>query len=185
MLDNKLAFIKNKNTKEQLETALNRISISSIREYAETVLEKHGSERQVSISLEIINVLIPYLKARHMYNELSGNKPTDTAIVAVLLHNIFYDRTTLTKDEALKCWKNVFLLREKTQYIADEFAAKDFNCYDAIGYVFQIVEAQMGEDMPVIACRPTSGQITYIVWEVLWFYYTYLYQSKGIVDTKI
>lgn len=171
----------NKETKEKLESILNLLSINEMREFVTTLLEKYGSEYQLKHSLAAADVLIDYLKARKMFNPLAPNKSTDTAIAAVLVHNLFYDRTLMSNKEVrVDSWMQVFKLRNSTKELRLELGEKNYGVMDAIDYVYQIVEAQMGEEMPVIACRPVNGQITYIVWEVLWFYYNYLAKTPEV-----
>lgn len=176
-----MSYPFSKESEEKLNKFLNLLSIQEMKEFVSTLLEKYGSEYQIKHSIAAAEILVEYLMARKMFNPIAPNKSTDTAIAAVLVHNLFYDRTLLaTKKEKVDSWMQVFKLRNETKELRLKLGEKNYGVMDAIDYVYQIVEAQMGEEMPVIACRPVNGQITYIVWEVLWFYYKYMADTSEV-----
>ena len=125
---------------------------------------KKFSAKRRKDALAAANIMRQYLIDRKLFNPMAPNKQADTAFAGCLLHNVMFDR----KPEH---WKDVFNLREKYSYLIEELMAKHHGSPDVIIYTFQIIEAQLGELMPVFACHPIAGQVTYIVWEVLWFYY--------------
>lgn len=153
---------------KELEDILSRISIENLKLFCKKVLldlkypDNDDVLAKYSENIKIANFMIEYLKARRLYNELRPNKQTDAAIVSILLHNVYC--TGEPED-----WQNVFTLRKETSAIVEkEYSTPDV--LDVIQYIYQVVESQLGELMPVPANRPVNGQITYMVWEVLWFY---------------
>lgn len=158
----------------ELDEVLNCMSSIDAQEFTALVLLNYSNERRIKIAVQAAKVLMSYLTARKMYNPYAPNKQCDTAIMGVLLHNVFYDRTIYVNH--IGDWISVFTLRRNTEELAKEFTASNPQNYGMYDYVYQIVEAQLGEDMKPIGNRPVNGQITYIVWEVLWFYYSFLCQ---------
>lgn len=152
--------------KKILESVLGRIRIEEVREFVKEVLmhntpTTYDELTRRNAALEKTQYLVYYLKARQMYNDMNPNKQTDTAIAAMLLHNLYFDGNK-------ENWQQVFTARTELKEIADKYTTSA--SYGAFDYIFQIIEAQLGEDMPIPACRPVYGQVTYIVWEVIWFY---------------
>lgn len=159
-----------------LEDVLNRIGIEEIRSFVREVLAAHAPTSIDELAprnnaVEKAQYLIYYLKARQMYNDINPNKQTDTAIAAMLLHNLYFDGSK-------EHWQDVFTARTELQPMVAKYTTQA--SYGAFDYIFQIIEAQLGEDMPIPACRPVYGQVTYIVWEVIWFY---SHQFKNIIDS--
>lgn len=153
---------------EELNNVLSKVSIENLKLFCKKVLLdlKRPTDDETltkyNENIRIVNFMIEYLKARKLYNELRPNKQTDAAIVSILLHNVYC--TGEPED-----WQNVFTLRRETSSVVEkEYSTPDV--LDVIQYIYQVVEAQLGELMPVPANRPVNGQITYMVWEVLWFY---------------
>lgn len=104
---------------------------------------------------------IMYMKQRNMYNEYRANKQTDSLLCALLLHNLFFDGRK-------ENWKDVFTARSVLGEIAKQYTSQEN--VGAIEYMWTIIEAQLGEDMPIPACRPVPGQIASTAYEIIWFY---------------
>lgn len=175
-LDCGLTF-DNQKLLEDLDEILQCISSIDAQEFTALVLLNYSNERKIKIAVDAAHVLLEYLKSRKMYNPYAPNKQCDTAIIGVLLHNVFYDRTIFV--DGVGTWIDVFDLREYTEDLAKEFTMSNPQDYGMYDYIYQIVEAQLGENMKPIGNRPVNGQITYIVWEVLWFFYTFLYDKDA------
>ena len=145
-----------------------RLSIPTLKKFTEYILfEKFpitdDNHNNYIRNVNMAKFMIHYLKERVMYNEIKPNKQTDAAIMGILLHNVCFDG-----DEAN--WRDVFKFREELLKDNNIFDYDTIETHDVIEYVCQIIEAQLGEKMPIIQCRPMSGQITYIVWEVIFMY---------------
>ena len=144
-----------------------RLSIPALKEFTEYILfEKcpinDDNAETYRLSVKMAKSMVHYLKARMMYREMSPNKQTDSAIMGTLLHGVYFDG----KEEH---WRDVFKLRE--EILKDPEIAKfdTVETHDVIEYTCQVVEAQLGEKMPIVQCRPMAGQITYLVWEIIYF----------------
>lgn len=145
-----------------------RLSIPTLKDFTEYILfEKFpindDNYDNYMRNINMAKFMIHYLKERVMYNELKPNKQTDSAIMGVLLHNVCFGGNE-------ENWRDVFRFREELLRDKNIFDYDTTETHDVIEYVCQIIEAQLGEKMPIIQCRPMSGQITYIVWEVIFMY---------------
>lgn len=144
-----------------------RLSIPTLKEFTEYILfEKcpinDDNAETYKLSVKMAKTMIHYLKARAMYREMSPNKQTDSAIMGTLLHGVYFDGKEGN-------WRDVFRLREEILMDPEIVRFDTVETHDVIEYTCQVVEAQLGEKMPIIQCRPMAGQITYIVWEIIYF----------------
>ena len=168
-----------KEYKKDLIDFLDRFNTPELAQFLRDVLLDHYKPEDEETlnkyknNLYMAKYLLYYLHARKMYNPIVPNKQTDTAAAAILIHNLFFDGD---KDN----WKTVFEAREKLDPIA--MPLKNSGNWEMFDYIWQIVEAQLGEDMPIPACRPVIGQITYIVWEIIWIFNHDINNSKEAVE---
>lgn len=157
---------------------LSYISLDEIKDFIIDAYEAYPMEfeedkkrRQNAINCTFY--LIRFLMDKKLLNPLYKNKQADTAIAACLLHNLFFDISD--KRAVAENWLPIFDARIKLGSIAQKHTTQ--NSVGAFEYIFQIIEAQCGEAFPIAGCRPVYGQVTYIVWEVIYFFY---HQFKGI-----
>jgi hypothetical protein len=121
--------------------------------------------------------MIDRLKSLKLISDQINNKQCDMAITACMIHNVFFDRITYLLLEESECNMEKSLVCERifaARFKLNEIVQKHINEYTpplAFDYVFEIVEAQLGEDTPIQRCRPVQGQPTQILAEVLWWYY--------------
>lgn len=151
-------------TREKLNEALDLLVIKNVREFVETIVMTKSSESKIVEALDIEGILIPYLMVNNRYHPKAPTKDGIAMIAAVLLHNIFFNPYDQKPN-----WRALFDLRAETQDLADELT--DQENYGIFDWIFQIVEAQLGYEMPVQNCHPVPNQFTHLVWQVLWFYY--------------
>lgn len=162
-----------KNTK-RLDAALKTITIPEVQQFVVFAVTRRGSEDKLSDALDVHEMLLDYLTQRHQYNPLMPSKMTDAIFAASLIHNLWFDPSKDSADD----WLKVFYARYNMQRLAAEFCIMNHATADGLfDYVFQIIEAQLGERMPVAACRPMTGNMTYVLWEIVWLYHRYV--KKG------
>ena len=94
----------------------------------------------------------------------------DALLLGLLLHDLLFCKR---KDK----WMGVFQARCALSPIAEKYLTKE-NA-GVIEYVWTIIEAQLGEAMPIPACRPVTGQIASIAYEILWFF-EHPFGSSGV-----
>ena len=162
-------------TIEHFEEALQKITLPEIQQFVVFGVMKHSNEEKLSDALNAFDVLEDFLIQRHQYNPLCPSKMTDCVFAAMLLHNIWFDDRAAAEDN----WVAVFYARKVMTKLANEFCIMNHALADgAFDYIFQLIESQLGEDMPVVACRPVTGQMSYCMWEVLWLFSTYLREDR-------
>ena len=166
----------------QIDNLINRIANPYVQQFVIFGLTRVGNEKKLCDAIYLTEFGIEYFKARGMYNEINPSKQSDTAIAAMLMHNLYYDAT---EDNSEDNWINVFLLRKEMNSLAVELYGQNYKNIDVFEYIYQIVEAQLGEDMPPVGNRPVNGQYTYIVWELIWIYYNWVAPLKnGLEELK-
>lgn len=169
-------------TKERLNAVVSKISIPELQQFVVTILTRNVPDTTTfEDSVGVAEMMVDYLTARHLYTPLAPNKAADVLLAASLLHNVYYDRDYCNADTD---WQEVYTLRKEFTNLAKELVQSGCGAVDmgAFEYTFALVEAQLGEDMPVPGSRPVRGQTSQDMWEVLWFYYTF---AKDAADVDL
>lgn len=161
--------------KKRLESALDDIIIPEIQQFIVFALTRMSTNEKIERGLDAMELGLAYMKDRNLYNRGYASKQTDTFFASLLLHNIWFD--PLTDDEF--SWLKVFALRDKMEGLAYELlGTSNYQARGTFEFIFQNVEAQLGEKMPTVGNRPVNGQNTYYCWEILWFYYHAVLPAK-------
>lgn len=166
-------------SKERLNALLCRISIPELQQFVVTIMTRNTPDiTSFEDAIGVAEMMVDYLTARHLYTPHAPNKAADVLIAASLLHNLFYDRDFCTPEAD---WTEVYTLRKEFTELAKELVKAGRGAVDmgAFEYTFSLVEAQLGEDMPIAGSRPVRGQTSQDMWEVVWFYYTYMKDTLG------
>lgn len=120
------------------------IKTDNLKKFAQWAVEEYGDEKTTKEAEAIISWLKQYYEKKKIIGP--NVEPTffDLMQVTCYLHNLF-----LTEK-----WTSVFIAREKLQ----EAALKDFKIsWENTQHIFSMIEAQLGTDMPVIACHVKPG----------------------------
>lgn len=153
---------------KDFEEVLKYISLPEIQQFVVLAVTRQGSLSKLEHAIGAMKLGIKYLKSRNLYSEMMPTKQTDTFFASFLVHNVYFDPIN---DDAFD-WLKVFYLRDKMEGLAyDLMYSMQYNDRSCFEWIFQNVEAQLGEAMPTVGNRPVNGQNTYFFWEVLWFYY--------------
>ena len=120
------------------------IKTENLKKFARWAVEEYGTAETTAEAEKIIE----WLKQYYIKKKIIGPNvdPTffDLMQVTCYVHNLF------TTDS----WTSVFTAREKLQ----DTALKDFKIsWENTQHIFSMVEAQLGTDMPVIACHVKPG----------------------------
>lgn len=159
-------------TLHRLEDAVNCLVLPEVQQFVVFGIMKCGTEEKLLETLDEFDMLKDFLKRRGEYNELMPQKQNDCVFAAMLLHNIWYDQNI---DDPEDDWIKVFAARQRMAKLANEFIVMSPACRDGVfDYIFQMIEAQLGGEMPVQNCRPMTGRMSYCMWEIIWLYHTYV-----------
>lgn len=152
----------------RLESALKYIALPSVQQFVVFALTRNSTNEKISRAIDCMELGVKYMKARNLYAEQMPTKQSDTFFASLLVHNIWFDPAEDNEFD----WLKVFQLRDKMEGLAYELMGTETYQYSgSFEFIFQNVEAQLGEKMPTVGNRPVNGQNTYYCWEVLWFYY--------------
>lgn len=151
-----MKFITKELLKNEIGRYINMIQVKELREFAIRSLDLYGDTNKLNQANQVIELLLAMLKKRKQIREDGSYDPwVEVMIVAGLLHNLLYDGTLTS----------VFAAREKLGVIADVCKVPANASYA----IFQSIEAQLGDDMPIEACRPIPSTPNELFAWACWF----------------
>lgn len=133
----------------------NELKLEEVREFLIRSLSQYSSAEKLTEANKVTDVMVGMLKKKKQISDNGTQAFIEILIAAALVHNMFYDGTI----------PSLFEAREKLAPIADEVKLPE-NGRDAI---FQAIEAQLGDDMPVSTCRPIPSTPTELFAWAVWF----------------
>lgn len=131
------------------------LKIPALKTFAMHSLKLFGDTNKLNEANQVIDVLLAMLKKKKQINEQNAATWIDVIIVAALLHNLFYDGT----------FSSVFRARESLTSVANNCEVPDNARYA----IFQAIECQLGDDMPIDACRPIPSTPNELFAWACWF----------------
>jgi hypothetical protein len=154
---------------EKLEDAIKRLYYPELQQFVVLVLTRENEFiSDIEDALGAFQLGLKYFTERGYYHIMAPSKQTCTFLASLLLHNVYFNHH---EHDAFD-WLRVFSLRDKTEGLAYAlYENMDYNDRGMFEFVYQNVEAQLGEAMPTPGNRPVRGQNTEHFWNVLWFYY--------------
>lgn len=127
----------------------------SLKEFTEKSVEIYGSPKKIEQAEKVIDVLLAMLKKMKQVNDQNIPVWVGVLVSAAYIHNLFYDGTLAS----------VFAPREKLMSIIRECEVP----INASSMIFQAVEGQLAEDMPVESCQPRGDSPNRIFAWACWF----------------
>lgn len=160
--------------KERFEKLLELILTDEVKQFVSIIVMKESSQGRVEDAVNACETAFDYLKATNMASKFHQSRAVEFVVAAILLHNVYFTRVYDKEANAAPedFWLDVYELRYQTQKLADFFVHQNTQLYGIFDIIYEYVEAQLGELMPVRGSRPVRGQDTHLTWEVLWLYYT-------------
>lgn len=131
------------------------IASPSIKNFTVKALEKYGNAEKFIEA----NAVAQYVDEKLQKNKIQIKSQSevqwiDLLLSATLLHNLFYDGTL----------HSIFYAREKLTSLG----VKEGLSVEMLEPIFQAVEGQLGEDMPVPSCRVNPNSPSGILAEACW-----------------
>ena len=122
----------------------NTITTENLKKFATWAVEEYGTKESIKEAEKVISWLRQYYTKKKIIGPNVDPTFFDLMQVTCYVHNLF------TTDK----WTSVFIAREKLQ----DVALKEFKIsWENVQHIFSMVEAQLGVDMPVIACHVKPG----------------------------
>lgn len=149
--------IMNENFPEILleDNYFNYIKSSDIKKFTYKSLQKYGNMEKFIEANAVADYVDRKLKNNKI--KIDGQNEMrwiDLLLSATLLHNLFYDGTL----------HSIFFAREKLTAIG----IKSGMTIETMEPIFQAIEGQLGEDMPVPSCRVNPNSPSGILAEACW-----------------
>ena len=133
---------------------IDMITDSRVRDFVREALAMYGSTEKLIEANKVASLLVDRMAKRKMYQEGQALTWMDLLLASALLHNLFYDGTMIS----------LFMAREKLWAVGEESGLPD----TALEPVFQAIEGQLGEDTPVMACKPAPNSLNSILAACCW-----------------
>lgn len=134
---------------------LKTIQDDTLKSFITEVLETYGDEPQFHEAEKVINVLEAMFTKMKQMNQQTRPVWVDVLRVSAYIHNLFYDGSLVS----------IFEAREKLMPIA----VKNNVPINACSMIFQAVEGQLGEDMPVESCQVKGDSPNRLFAWACWF----------------
>lgn len=129
------------------------IKIEPLANFVDAAIAKYGTESKFEEAEKVVNVLLQLLKKKRLVRELGYSELNDTLIAAAYLHNLFYDYTVENVNGDLGNWTRLFEARYTLSKMEESKNVSDQILYA----IFQSIEGQLADDMPVPYCRVDIG----------------------------
>lgn len=127
----------------------------NLKQFTAEVLEKYGSLATIKESEEVIKVMLAMFTKMKQVNKQNRPIWIELLITAAYVHNLFYDGTL----------ESLVRTREKLMPLI----LKHQIPVNGAAMIFQAVEGQLGEDMPIESCQPRGDSPNRIFAWACWF----------------
>jgi len=120
------------------------IVTQNLMDFAIYAVEAYGSEEKLAEAHAVANYLVKFYTKKKIITPNADPAFIDLMKVTCFIHNVFGNEP----------WINVFKARESLQ----DIAIRQFKIsWENAQHIFSMVEAQLGTDMPVVACHVKPG----------------------------
>ena len=127
----------------------------NLKQFTAESLEKYGSLATIKESEEVIKVMLAMFTKMKQVNEQNRPIWIELLITAAYIHNLFYDGTL----------ESLVRTREKLMPLILKHQVP----VNGAAMIFQAVEGQLGEDMPIESCQPRGDSPNRIFAWACWF----------------
>ena len=127
----------------------------NLKQFTVESLEKYGSLATIKESEEVIKVMLAMFTKMKQVNEQNRPIWVELLITAAYIHNLFYDGTL----------ESLVRTREKLMPLILKHQVP----VNGAAMIFQAVEGQLGEDMPIESCQPRGDSPNRIFAWACWF----------------
>ena len=127
----------------------------NLKQFTVEALEKYGSLATIKESEEVIKVMLAMFTKMKQVNEQNRPIWVELLITAAYIHNLFYDGTL----------ESLVRTREKLMPLILKYQVP----VNGAAMIFQAVEGQLGEDMPIESCQPRGDSPNRIFAWACWF----------------
>ena len=137
---------------------LDKITFPELQELTQKAIERYGNEEKTAVAEKVIDVFLHMLDRKNQI-QIEQEHPypgwVSLMIAAGYMHNLFYDGTLVS----------IFKAREEITELAKELNVP----VNGIAALFQAVEGQLGDRMPVESCKPIDSTPNGLFSWACWF----------------
>ena len=144
---------------------LKSMQIKGFQDFSFSAVMQYGTEEKLAEANKVIEVLHGMMRKKHLLGNNNSTVFVAMMETAAFIHNLFVPEGDVTLEDKLQHWSYVFRAREILEPLAETCGID----VQLIPQIFQTVEAQLGDDLPVDRCRPVPNTpIELFAWAV-WF----------------
>ena len=127
-------------------TVYEKIGTEEMKKFAKEVINGHSKSGSVSETAEkAVEILHGLLEERDLIQQHGNQMFVDILTCAAIIHDVF---------PVKECWTESFTFRKELMNLA----SKEYEMPEPIcNSLFETLEAQLGNRMPITKCRPQPG----------------------------
>jgi hypothetical protein len=170
--------LKIKNERPDLErgnkqySIIDRILEPQLEVFVIQAINTYGDSEKLEEANKLGDVIIQMLKKKNLISEFDHQSFVDVLLAAALTHNLFFDAKAYYAKADVN-WEKIFIARRELVSIALELGIPD----PVMDALFSTIEAQLGEDMPVISCIAKPNTPTEMFAYACWISKEYIAQD--------
>lgn len=134
---------------------LETIKIEALKNFVKDTLAKYGTKSKLTKANKVADIIWQKFEHLGYVTEHAHQQFVDIAIAAALLHNLFYVESDLT---------TLF----KHRVVLNELANKHVLDSRLTDLVYEIIEAQLGENHPIPKIKPTPNSPASTFADAVW-----------------
>jgi len=134
---------------------LDIIQYAPLKEFTEEALMTYGTKKHLLVANKVIDVMMEMMKKKNLLSSNTSQAFVEIMLSSALLHNLFYNGSL----------HSVFFARERLTPLAREKGVPEMS----VMQIFQLIEAQFGDDIAIEACRPRPSHPTELFAWAVWF----------------
>lgn len=144
---------------------IDKIGLEPIKELVEGALGTYGTGTPSEVAEKVADVTYKMLEDKELVQEHGNQTFVDCLIAAALLHDLFKPQGEEKED-----WTHIFQARHLLSDYALEVGVPE----QVQNGIYEAIEAQLGNQTPVLKCRPLPGTPQEIFANAVWFVNTIL-----------
>lgn len=142
---------------ETMGKYINMIAIKELKDFTIEALELDGTTNTLNEANQVAEIIVDKLTKRGMISKGTQQQQwIDLLLVATILHNLYYDHTK---------FYSVFYARQNLTKLGPKHGIP----VAGLEPVFQAIEGQLGDSMPVPACRSDENSPIGMLADACWY----------------
>lgn len=134
---------------------IDKIAIKPLKDFVINSLGQFGTVAKLKKANKVADIVWQKFESLNYINENAQQQFVDITIAGCLLHNLFYSEDDIST-----------ILKHRTK-LADIATETEIDSR-LLALVYEIIEAQLGENHPIQKLKPTTNSPSYTFAEAVW-----------------